>query len=269
MRDLIFLLLFSCLFALLLKTFFIDAFRIPTDSMRNTVWPGDVVLVNKFIYGVQTPRTVPLTNSAIPPHRILPLRKTLRGDVIAFYFPGDRDAVEATPSQVYVKRCIGMAGDTLLIENKYVFVNGSYIAFPPQRLIAEDDLQSGPDQNIFPAGSGFSKDHYGPLVIPFRGMQIAMTRATFRFWNTFIEREGHPVTMDSSGAVQIDGTAQKKYTVERDYVFVMGDNRDNSYDSRFWGFVPMDDIIGQAMIVYWSADLQNHVRWHRIGTLVR
>jgi len=200
-RDLIFLLLFSCLFALLLKTFFIDAFRIPTDSMRNTVWPGDVVLVNKFIYGFQTPRTVPLTNSAMHPRRILPLRKTLRGDVIAFYFPGDRDVVEATPTQVFIKRCIGMAGDTLLIENKTVFVNGSYIAFPSQRLIAEDDLHSGPDQNIFPTGSGFFKRFLWPAGDPFRGMQIAMTRATFRFWNTFIEREGHPITMDSSGTV--------------------------------------------------------------------
>ncbi|MCX6136365.1 MAG: signal peptidase I [Ignavibacteriales bacterium] len=268
-RDLAILVASACLFAVLLKAFLIDAYRIPSDSMRNTLLPGDVVLVNKFIYGIETPRSLPFMKDEIRPHRFLSLRKTLRNDVIAFHFPGDRDEVLPTVPQVFVKRCMAIAGDTVEIEEHSVFVNGIFLPPPPHRKQEEKDARDVVSEPLFPRGSGYSRNTYGPIVVPYRGMSIPLDGHTFERWSTFIRREHHRIEISREGAISIDGSSVQSYTVERDYLFVMGDNRDESYDSRYWGFVPMDNVIGQAMIIYWSTDNQKHIRWQRLCTLVR
>ena len=110
-------------------------------------------------------------------------------------------------------------------------------------------------------------------------MTVDISNGAIEGWQTFIEREGHHVTLDQDSKVLIDGLPIVQYTVERNYLFMMGDNRDNSLDSRFWGFVPENNVVGKAMFVYWSWDTSipitsmrekfAAIRWSRIGTLIR
>lgn len=115
-------------------------------------------------------------------------------------------------------------------------------------------------------------------MVPKKRMLISIHYDTIDQWYVFIRREGHTVEIRGD-KIFIDGRLTDSYTVERDYFFMLGDNRDNSLDSRFWGFVPSDNIIGKAMFVYWSweqnipeyhfIDKLSSVRWNRIGTIIR
>ena len=135
------------------------------------------------------------------------------------------------------------------------------------------------DERIFPPTAPFNEDNYGPIVIPFKGMKLPLTPNNLAMWDTFIQRDGHKATLDGQGNVLIDGKQNSTYIVEKNYLFGMGDNRDNSLDSRFWGFVPAENIVGTPMIVYWSWDTDISifnifekllsVRLNRLGTLIR
>ena len=168
--------------ALVIKFFLFQAFSIPSGSMEKTLLIGDYLLVNKLSYGIRNP----LDNKVL-----IPLGQPQRGDVVVFIFPQD-------PSKDYIKRVIGLPGDTVQIANKKVLVNGKVYETPQAHY--EDTL-------IIPAPRSpieSARDNFGPVVVP-----------------------------------------------PRSY-FVMGDNRDRSYDSRFWGFVPMDNLRGKAMVIYFS-----------------
>ena len=271
----------TLLIALFLKAFVIEAFRIPSASMENTLRIGDFLFVNKFLYGATTPKHLPFTGIAIPHLRLPGLTSPKRGDVIVFEYPGDRDEVRSAPGINYVKRCIALPGDTLLIQDKVVFINGREFLLPSNARISPQSefLPNEPYPLIFPKGSPFNPDYYGPVLVPFRGMELQLSPRTIEGWLTFIEREGHSVSEEGDSAILIDGVPSSEYTVERDYLFMMGDNRDNSLDSRYWGFVPEENVVGKAMFVYWSwdtsipltsvADKFAAIRWSRIGTLVR
>lgn len=172
----------AILLALFIRTFVVQAFKIPSGSMLPTLLIGDHLLVNKFIYGIRIPFTGKL---------LVPIKKPKQGDIVVFRFPKDR-------SVDYIKRVIGTPGDTVEIKNKKVFINGKPMNDPhahfnsPAVLSAKDS----------------PRDNFGPVLVP----------------------DGH--------------------------IFVMGDNRDNSYDSRFWGFVDQRDILGKAFILYWSWDIE-------------
>jgi signal peptidase I len=267
--------------ALFLKAFVVEAFRIPSASMENTLRIGDFLFVNKFIYGAETPKYLPLTTLEIPHFRLPALAAPRRGDVIVFEYPGDRDEAKPAEGINYIKRCIALPGDTLLIQNKTVLVNGREFLLPwnARQLQQSDFLPHESFSQIFPKGSPFNPDYYGPIVVPYKGMAVDLSNGAVDAWQTFIERENHRVGFDANGTVSIDGESTVHYIVERDYLFMMGDNRDNSLDSRFWGFVPKDNIVGKAMFVYWSwdttipvanvADKFAAIRWSRIGTLIR
>jgi len=181
--------------ALLIRTFVLQPFEIPSGSMENTLLVGDHIFVNKFIYGTR----IPFTDK-----RIWKIRDPKRGDVIVFEFPPDR-------SKDFIKRVIGVPGDMIMVRNKHVYVNGI-----PYR----NPHAMHTDPEVLP-GSRSPRDNFGPVRVP-----------------------------------------------AGDY-FVMGDNRDNSYDSRFWGFVPNSDILGPAFIKYWSWDGDTwRVRWRDIGQLI-
>jgi len=271
----------TLLIALFLKAFIVEAFRIPSASMENTLRIGDFLFVNKLIFGASTPKRIPLTGVAIPHFRFPSLASPKRGDVIVFEYPGDRDDVQPPAGINYVKRCIALPGDTLLIEDKAVFVNGREFLLPSSARISpqSDFMPNEPYSLIFPKGSPFNPDYYGPVIVPCRGMTLQLSERTIEGWQTFIEREGHTVGRDGEATILVDGVPAKEYVVQRDYLFMMGDNRDNSLDSRYWGFVPEDNIVGKAMFVYWSwdtsipltsiADKFAAIRWSRIGTLVR
>ncbi|TFG93687.1 MAG: signal peptidase I [Syntrophobacterales bacterium] len=185
----------AILIALFIRTFVIQAFKIPSGSMKPTLQIGDHLLVNKFTYGIKIPF----------------IRKTLvsiddpkREDIVVFIYPVDR-------SKDFIKRVVGVAGDTIEIKNKKIYLNGSSY---------NDGHGVYTDSRLFPA-SIQSRDNFGPVTVP----------------------AGH--------------------------IFVMGDNRDQSYDSRFWGFVNLDDVLGKAFIIYWSWDKDNKdIRWGRMGSIL-
>lgn len=168
----------AILLALFIRTFVVQAFKIPSGSMEPTLLVGDHILVNKFIYGVKIPfiqRTV------------IPISQPKRGDVIVFIYPVDK-------SKDFIKRTIGLPGDLIEIIDNKVYINGT---------IYEDKHAYFSNKGkVWPASQG--KTFFGPITVP----------------------ENH--------------------------IFVMGDNRDHSYDSRFWGFVPLKSVKGKAFIIYWS-----------------
>jgi len=188
--------LIALLLALFIRTFVVQAFKIPSGSMEPTLEIGDHILVNKFIYGVK----IPFTSI-----HLFPLGQPERGDVVVFAYPVE-------PDKDFIKRVIGVPGDSIQIVNKKLYLNGVE-AKDPHAVYKEDTL--------FPSEMQ-KRDNFGPIKVP----------------------EGR--------------------------LFVLGDNRDRSLDSRFWGFVPLPDVRGKAFIIYWSWDRENfRVRWNRIGDLIR
>ena len=187
--------LMALVLALFIRTFIVQAFKIPSASMIPTLEIGDHILVNKLSYGVRMP---------FLEHYLVQYANVQRGDVVVFIYPEDR-------SKDFIKRVIAVAGDTVEIRNKKIFINGKQVD-DPHAYFAGYDPQAGA------VGSG---DDYGPKVVPQR------------------------------------------------HIFVMGDNRDRSYDSRFWGFVNLDDVRGKAFLIYWSWDgTDRWVRWERLGSII-
>lgn len=213
--------IFALVAAMILRIFVVQAFRIPTGSMENTLLVGDFLLVNKFIYGVRTPDKIPFINIRIPWIRLPGLRKPHRGDVVVFKYP-------VNPDQDYIKRCVAIGGDTIVIKNKQLYVNSKPISNPKHVKFSAFTMPSGQRENgIKPENAG-NRDNYGPIVVP----------------------EGH--------------------------YFMMGDNRDNSLDSRYWGFLPEENIVGEAVIIYFSWDknarlyqIFDMIRWSRVGNIIR
>jgi signal peptidase I len=232
--------------------------------MENTILVGDFVLVNKFIYGSSSPKYIPFTEIEIPYFRLPAFKDPKAKDIVVFEYPGDRDQLVANELGVnYVKRCIGVPGDTLQIINKVVFINGkefwkpTFIKYyqgrqgsflrPKPRGIAEP--------RIFPKGVQWNEDNYGPLVVPKKGMTIPLNKYNVDQWRITIDREyGKHVVALTGDAVTIEGIPVSSYTFKKDYYFMMGDNRDDSLDSRFWGLVPRDLVVGEAFITLFSWD---------------
>ena len=196
LRENIEAILVAIVLALFIRTFVIQAFKIPSGSMKQTLLVGDHILVNKFIYGVK----IPFLQTTI-----IPITNPKRGDIVVFKFPED-------PSKDFIKRVIGIAGDKVEIRDKIVYVNNKPL---------NHDHGIHTDSYDLPA-SVQPRDNFGPVVVP-----------------------PHKL-------------------------FVMGDNRDQSYDSRFWGFVDLKAVKGKALMIYWSWDKNNFgVRWNRIGHLLK
>lgn len=196
LRENIEALIIAIVLALFIRTFVVQAFKIPSGSMKQTLQIGDHILVNKFIYGIKIPFT---EKTAIP------VKSPEREDIVVFKFPDD-------PSKDYIKRVIAVAGDTVQIRDKALYVNG-------QRKKMEMAIFLDP--NIIPKAYQ-PRDNYGPTTVP------------------------------------------------DNHLFVMGDNRDHSFDSRFWGFVDLKFVKGMAFMIYWSWDKDDFgVRWGRIGKILK
>jgi signal peptidase I len=274
-------LLFTIFVAFFLKIFVVEAFRIPSGSMENTLLVGDFLLVNKMAYGIRTPRYVPFTNVAIPSLRMPFFREVRRGDVVVFEFPGEHAVEMPAGPEYYIKRCIGLPGDTISIRSGYVMVNGREVLLPShaKSSVMTARVQADADNWGQLSRRTLDGNNFGPAIVPKHGDVIHLTSSNVASWSKFIEREHHNVVLSARGLVSIDGMEASQYVVEHDYYFMLGDNRGNSLDSRFWGFVPDDHLLGEALLLYWSWDQERlgdvsrspsaSIRWDRIGTLIR
>ncbi len=196
LREYVEAILYALVLTAVLRAFVLQAFRIPSESMLETLLVGDYLFVNKLDYGAK----IPFTETRLPG-----FRAPRPGDVIVFQFPRDE-------RRDFIKRCIAVGGQTVEIRDKVVYVDGKKQVEPFTQFI---------DATVIPA-SASPRDNYGPVQVP------------------------------------------------PDALFMMGDNRDNSEDSRFWGFVPMRLVKGRAMFLYWSWDGERRwPRFHRILTAIR
>ncbi|MDX2130105.1 MAG: signal peptidase I [Chloroherpetonaceae bacterium] len=261
-RDWIEALVFSLLCVFILRVFVAEPYHIPSASMEDTLLPGDFILVNKFVYGAQ----IPFSSWKLPP-----LRQIKVGDVLIFRYPRD-------PSINFVKRCVACPGDWVEIKEREVFVNNQFQAYPlGSKFIGEKLSVHMKEESIFPSNSGFNKDYFGPVYVPKSGEEISLHPETLSLYRFLLEYEGHQVSV-MGNAVYLDGFPEPTYKVKNNYYFVMGDNRDNSRDSRYWGFVPEPYVKGAAIMVFWSwnPDLTffnpiekiNSIRWDRVGLLI-
>ncbi|NTU42397.1 MAG: signal peptidase I [Nitrospirales bacterium] len=185
------------LLALVIRTFVIQAFKIPSGSMLQTLLIGDHILVNKMIYG--TPVDIPFTNINL--FRMPGFSKPQKGDIVVFKYPEDQ-------TRDFIKRIIATEGDIIMERDKVVYVNGKALNEPYT-------------QHVEPNDGVPMRDNFGPYLVP------------------------------------------------KGKCFTMGDNRDQSYDSRFWGYVDLKDIKGKAFIIYWSWDNERFFpRFTRIANLI-
>lgn len=281
-REFIDALVYAGVVAFIIKILFFEAFRIPTGSMEKTLMVGDFLLVTKFTYGATSPRNIPFTDIRIPYFQLPGFKDPQRGDIIVFDFPGDRDELESKEVVNYIKRCVALPGDSLQVIDKQLYINGEVYPNPPH---AQFDNVKRPEEfvnpRMFPKGSKWNEDWYGPIRVPKKGDKIKIDEENYEGWKMFVEKEGHKINMTSDRIIKVDDVElpNGEYTVERDYLFMMGDNRNNSLDSRFWGFMPVDNIVGEALLIYWSwdpsisflnfFDLLSTTRWERIGTMIR
>ncbi|MBW1971461.1 MAG: signal peptidase I [Spirochaetes bacterium] len=200
LREYVEAILIALLIALFIREYVVQAFKIPTGSMEDTLLVGDRILVNKFIYGVKVP---------FSDLKVFTYRKPKRDEIIVFIYPKDR-------TKDFIKRVVGIGGDKVEVKKKMLYLNGR---------LKKDPWEVHKEKSIIPPNLQ-PRDYFGPILVP------------------------------------------------KGKLFVMGDNRDRSLDSRFWGFVDLKDVKGKALIIYFSTEpyWETHflgVRWERIGKIIR
>ena len=236
--------------AMFFMTFVAQAAEVPSASMENTVYVGDRFLINKFIFGPG-------------PHlTFLPQREIRRGDIVVFKYPAESVPAEKIVQYktLFIKRVIGLPGETIEVKGRDVYVDGKLL---PEYRVEPRDCGLGNDKaplNILPAERPRADEPY-----------------TVYFSNSKLCGESRPGPDAKNGV-------KTPFRVPEGHYFMMGDNRDNSRDSRYWGPVSRDLIVGRAMFVIWSSDLSapqepgvsgfvggffKNTRWDRIGTLLR
>lgn len=339
--------LFAVIAATLLRFFLIEAYAIPTSSMEGSMLVGDHLFVSKMHYGIRTPKTIlqiPLSHQKIwgteipsyldwiqlPQFRLPGFTTIKNNDPIVFNYPPE-DHYPTDLKTFYVKRCIGIAGDTLQIINKQPFINGKKLDNPENMQSSSYITADGPVKervfinlgitDVYPVTNGYlihttptkaknlekldfirevtainyedgdqmgntsfpeqselnwTVDNYGSIYIPKKGDRISLTPENIALYGRIITKyEQNENAEIKDNTVFMDGHPIQEYTIQQDYYFMMGDNRHNSEDSRFWGFVPADHIVGKPLFVWWSIsqegdifDIFSRVRWNRLFTSI-
>jgi signal peptidase I len=362
--DTISSLLFAIIVATLVHTYVVQPYTIPTSSLEKSLLIGDFLFVSKLNYGPRVPMTtvaLPMVHDSIPltkrksylswpqlPYFRLPaFEKIKRTDIVVFNWPVDTVHYFYEPKgrpgvikpidkrSNYVKRCVGIPGDSLSIKDGYVYINGKKLILPerakPQYSykIALDEktpidleallkelnvnlvdvrgfrdpakrdtlyigalteanaermksipgitgvvreIATGNDDRIFPHINKWNEDNYGPIYIPEAGKTVALTNESLPFYKEIITNyEGNTLQIDGSHFI-INGKQTNSYTFKQNYYWMMGDNRHNSEDSRYWGYVPENHIVGKPVFIWLSWDTNgkgiNKIRWDRVFTTV-
>ncbi|HXH19245.1 MAG TPA: signal peptidase I [Chitinophagales bacterium] len=343
-------LIFAVVAATIIRAFIIEAYTIPTSSMEKTLLVGDFLFVSKFHYGARVPmtplafpfahHTMPLIGTKsyldwvqLPYYRLPKLQDIQRNDIVVFNWPQE-DFRPVDKRENYIKRCVGIPGDTVEVIAGILYVNGEK-AYEPENMqyqyyvqtdgsainpkaIQELDITDGgrvpsnkglyllsltsksykavkkfgnvknTERKIMPKGNvepqryyfppdlkkfPWNVDYYGPIVVPKKGASVKLTLDNLPLYERIISLyEGNRLEK-KDGRIFINGQETDSYTFKMNYYWMMGDNRLNSEDSRFWGFVPEDHIVGKAWIIWLSLDknksLFGKVRWNRMFSLIK
>lgn len=240
--------------------------------MDATVVAGETMLIEKFSFGISTQNLPPILCDALPYKRFLTFRQPDHGETVVFRHTGERDHSVEAPTQLFMKRCVATSGDTVQLIAGTLYVNGNAIALPhtaaqiPRSELRRVDREEQERYTTFPVGRAYTAADWGPMRVPQRGDTLVLHADDFRAWATFIQREGHDVNTE---ACTIDDVPAVLYVVERSYMFALGDNRTNSIDSRFIGFIPTDDVIGTPLIILKAVDPETgSYIWNRVGTII-
>lgn len=324
-------LIWAAIVAIILRTFFFGAYRIPTPSMEKTLLTGDFLIVSKMAYGPRSPMTitVPFTEIYLPGVnlpwvRIPGYSEIQRDDIFVFNYPIDTGPISVKTN--YIKRAVGMPGDRLEINGKVLFVNGEHseefetlmqnyrvqvrerirlshskvrdtgarildssnnthiINMTPEmvneidrwgEIVSVEPFVLPEDFNSFGRGRfnfsrGFNNhDNMNEFTVPYEGQEIELSDDNWHLYQDILERyERNSVQKDGDQFV-INGEETNRYIIKQDYYFAMGDNRDDSEDSRYWGFVPDDHVIGKASLIYFSWDGERTLpRFNRILNMI-
>ena len=299
--------IFAVIVVTFINIFFFQAFKIPSSSMEKTLYTGDHLFVSKLTYGPrvpQTPLTVPFTHNVIfgkesystliqnDYRRLKGLRNVRRGDIVVFGFPNGDTVLRKAPSEDYyslcrfygkqkvistlgpvvarpadkvdhyVKRCVAIPGDTLEIRDGLVWIDGvKQETYPGMQISRNLEKVQNDYREIFPFSPDYTwtRDEFGPLWIPQKGATVELTRENLPLYERIIRVYEHSSVEEALAA--------GSYTFKQDYYFMMGDNRHNSLDSRYWGFVPEDHIVGRPVVIWLSTDegkkFPKNIRWGR------
>jgi signal peptidase I len=336
-REWVDAILFAVIAATIIRALFIEAYTIPTSSMEKSLLVGDFLFVSKLHYGARLPmtpisfpfahHTMPVTGTKaylewikLPYVRLPGFTSIKNNDVVVFNWPAETEGRPVDKKENYIKRCMGIAGDTLKIVDRQVYINGVAAENPEkmqfkyeintngntinQLFLKENDITEGERsemgfripltqeglknfqaqkigeirvsestdvESVFPDSKEFlwSVDNFGPLYIPKAGDVVKLDAKNFSIYERAIREYEHNPTLAVSGdKVMLDGKEITEYRFKYNYYFMMGDNRHNSMDSRYWGFVPEDHIVGKAVFIWLSLDehkkFLKKIRWNRL-----
>jgi signal peptidase I len=364
--DTISSLLFAVIVATLVHTYFIQPYTIPTSSLEKSLLIGDFLFVSKMNYGARVPMTtvaLPMVHDSIPftkrksysnwpqlPYLRLPGFQTIeRTDIVVFNWPVDtvykffdtskRHVLKPVDKKSnYVKRCVGIPGDSLSIKDGIVYIDGKILVMPerakpqysyavaldgktpidfeylikdlnitdeagfkselrdtlflkaltaagaerlknvPGIVSVTRQISKGVEDGIFPHINKWNRDNLGPIYIPQKGKTVALTIETLPFYKRIITEyekndNGEKNDLKVTGSeIRLNGAIINSYTFKQNYYWMMGDNRHNSEDSRYWGYVPEDHIVGKPIFIWMSWDTNgkglNKIRWDRVFTTV-
>ena len=350
-------LLFAIIVATLVHTYVMQPYTIPTSSLEKSLLVGDFLFVSKFHYGARTPMTpiaapmvhdtLPLLNvksytkkPQLPYFRFFAMQEVNRTDIVVFNWPADTlfNMYKAADKRYdkpidkktnYVKRCVGIPGDSLSIKDGIVYINGKIMPMPerakPQysytvttdgngfdqtyitkelnitdgvyqstqntfyfRALTEESanrLRLNPivksvirnisheaEAAIFPYNTKWNLDNLGPIYIPKKGVTIALNTKSLPFYKTIIREYENNDLKVKGDEIRINGQIATTYTFKQDYYWMMGDNRHNSLDARYFGYTPEDHIVGKPVFIWMSLDPNgkglNKIRWDRVFTTV-
>ena len=351
---------FAVIAATLVHTYFMQPYTIPTSSLEKSLLIGDFLFVSKFHYGARVPMTTvaaPMVHDTLPivktksylkfpqlPYMRLPaLQKIKQNDIVVFSWPVDtvEQFFKKTNRKIrkpidkksnYVKRCVGISGDSLEIRDGYVYINGKKNVLPDRarlqffyetdtdgkalsvkslksryhvreggRLqdgnyilnLSDEDAQlisknptvksltkrlspKGQAEDVFPNVNSlaWNKDNFGPVYIPEEGKTVALNMTSLPFYKQIIVEYEKNTLRVENGQIYLNGSSDPAdtYTFKQNYYWMMGDNRHNSEDSRYWGFVPFDHVVGKPVFIWFSWDSNgkglSKVRWDRLFTTV-
>lgn len=353
-------LIFAVIVATIVHTYLIQPYTIPTSSLEKSLLVGDFLFVSKINYGARVPMTtiaMPMVHDTIPmtkqksylnwpqlPYFRLPGLQTInRTDIVVFNWPADtvykfrdrsglRVDKPIDKKSNYVKRCVGVPGDSLSIKDGLVYINGKELILPERAkpqfsynvaldgktpidfeyLLKDMDVTDGAgfinesrdtlfvsaltaagaerlkhvpgitsvnrviskdvEDGIFPHIHKWNRDNFGPIYIPQKGKTVALTTETLPFYKTIITDYEKKDLKVNGNEIRIDGKVATTYTFDQNYYWMMGDNRHNSEDSRYWGYVPENHIVGKPIFIWMSWDTNGKglgkIRWDRVFTTV-